>query len=141
MKISELNVGQGNVEVQGVVGEVGEIRTFNKFGRELKVANAVLRDDSGSIRLSLWNEDADRFKEGDEVKIINGYVNEFQGEKQLTSGKFGSMEKVGEGSSGQTELSGESEPEGSSSEPVGEEPMQEEPAENMGEETKESSDF
>ena len=28
------------------------------------------------------------------IKVVNGYVNEFQGEKQLTSGKFGSLEKV-----------------------------------------------
>lgn len=97
VNISELNAGQGNVDVEGTVNEVGEKRTFNKFGKELTVVNAMLKDDSGSIKLSLWNEDADRFKEGDKIKIINGYVTEFQGEKQLTSGKFGRIEKAGEG--------------------------------------------
>lgn len=99
MKISELNVGQGNVEVEGVLSEIGETRTFNKFGRDLSVANGMLKDDSGSIKMSLWNDDVTRFKDGDTIKVINGFVNEFQGEKQLTSGKFGSLEKVGEGSS------------------------------------------
>jgi len=97
MKISELNVGQGNVDVEGVLKEIGEKRSFNKFGRELVVANAVLEDDSGFIKLSLWNEDVERFEEGDRVRIVNGYVNEFQGEKQLTSGKYGKIEKIGEG--------------------------------------------
>jgi replication factor A1 len=94
MKISELNIGQGNVSVEGTVKEIGETRTFNKFGREISVANAILKDDSGSIKLTLWNNDIKRFKDGDKIKITNGYVNEFQGEKQLTSGKFGSMEKL-----------------------------------------------
>ena len=97
MTISELNPGQGNVDVEGTIIEIGEPRTFNKFGRELKVANAILKDDSGTIKLSLWNDDAEKYKEGDKIKITNGYVNEFQGEKQLTSGKFGQIEKVGEG--------------------------------------------
>ena len=97
MTISELNAGQGNVNVEGAITEVGEGRTFSKFGREMTVANAILQDDSGSIKLTLWNEDASKYKEGDKVKITNGYVNEFQGEKQLTSGKFGQIEKAGEG--------------------------------------------
>lgn len=94
MKIKELNAGQGNVEVEGTIKEIGETRTFNKFGKDLSVANAILQDDSGSIKLTLWNDDVNRFKDGDKIKVVNGYVNEFQGEKQLTSGKFGSIEKV-----------------------------------------------
>ena len=94
VKISELSSGQGNVNVEGIIKELGEPRVFNKFGKELRVVNAILTDDSGSIKLTLWNNDTNRFGEGDSVKIINGYVNEFQGEKQLTSGKFGKIEKA-----------------------------------------------
>jgi replication factor A1 len=93
-KISELQPQQGNVNVTGVIKEKGELRTFNKYGRELKLTDALLEDDSGSIKLTLWNDDVDKYNEGDKVEIINGYVNEFQGEKQLTSGKFGQMKKV-----------------------------------------------
>jgi len=92
MKISELKPGQGNIDIIGVIKEVGEERTFNKYGRELRVSNAVIEDESGSIKLTLWNEDCGKFKEGDKVHIINGYVSEFQGEMQLTSGKFGKIE-------------------------------------------------
>jgi len=94
MKISELRINQGSVEVTGVISEVGETRVFSKFGKDLKVANSILTDDSGSIKLTLWNDDVARFSNGDKIKIINGYVGEYQGEKQLTSGKFGRMEKV-----------------------------------------------
>lgn len=94
MKISELNAGQGNVNIEGVITEIGEKRSINKFGKTLFVTNGVLQDDSGSIKLTLWNDDASRFKQGDRIKITNGYVGEFQGEKQITSGKFGTIEKV-----------------------------------------------
>jgi len=103
MKISELNSGQGNVEVQGTIKDIGDVRIFNKYGRELKVANAILSDDSGSIKLTLWNDDVTRFKDGDIIKVSNGYVGEFQGEKQLTSGKFGRIEKISEGISSNEE--------------------------------------
>lgn len=99
MKISELTIGQGNVEVEGTITEIGETKTFNKFGRDLSVANAMLKNESGSIKLTLWNDDVSRFKDGDKLKVVNGYVNEFQGEKQLTSGKYGQLEKVEGGSS------------------------------------------
>ena len=94
MNIAELQVKQGNVEVVGKIIEKAEPREFDKFGKKGKVANAKLQDDSGAITLTLWNEQADEFNVGDTVKVSNGFVNEWQGEKQLTAGKFGKLEKV-----------------------------------------------
>ena len=94
MKINELKVRQGNVEVEGEITQKEEARSFNKFGKEGKVCNATLKDDSGEIKLTLWNEQVDQFNVKDKIKITNGYVNEFQGEKQLTSGRFGKIEKI-----------------------------------------------
>jgi len=134
MKISELNIGQGNVEIEGTISEIGETKTFNKFGKDLSVANAILKDDSGSIKLTLWNDDVSRFKDGDKLKVINGYVNEFQGEKQLTSGKFGSLEKV-EGGSETSDSTQSEEP----TDTKAEDPT-DEPAEEMLEETTEDAE-
>jgi len=97
MKISELQIRQGNADIEGTIKEINEPRSFSKFGRQLRVADAILEDESGTIKLSLWNDDVDKFKVGDKVRIVNGYVNEFQGEKQLTAGRYGKMEKIGEG--------------------------------------------
>ena len=93
-KIKELQSGQCSVEVEAVIKEIEEPKSFNKYGRELRLRNAVIEDDSGFVKLTLWNEDVDKYAVGEKVKITNGYVNEFQGEKQLTSGKFGKIEKV-----------------------------------------------
>jgi replication factor A1 len=95
MKISELKVGQGKVEVEATIVSVGETRVYNKFGKELKVAEAVISDGSGEIKLSLWNEDIEKASAGKTVKISNGYVSEFKGEKQLSAGKFGKLEVLG----------------------------------------------
>ena len=97
MELKELQTGQGDVEVEVTIKELEEAREFNKFGRDLKVRNAVIEDSSGSMKLTLWNDDVNKYKVGDKIKVSKGYVNEFQGEKQLTSGKFGTIEKVGEG--------------------------------------------
>jgi ssDNA-binding replication factor A large subunit len=44
--------------------------------------------------LSLWNEDAEKLSVGDKVKVSNGYVGEFRGSPQLSSGKYGKIEKL-----------------------------------------------
>ena len=94
MQISELQARQGKVEVAGKIIEKSEPREFEKFGKQGKVANAKLQDTSGVITLTLWNEQVDQFQVGDNVKVSNGFVNEWQGEMQLTAGKFGTLEKI-----------------------------------------------
>ncbi len=94
MNISELQAGQGKVDVTGQVTEIGEVRTFNKFGKDGRVANAKIKDESGEMTLTLWNEQVDQVQVGSKVKITNGYVSEYKGEKQLSTGKFGKLEVV-----------------------------------------------
>ncbi len=94
MPIADLQPRQGKVEVEAEVVDKGEIREFNKFGKAGRVCNAKIKDDSGEIALTLWNEQIDQVNVGDKIKITNGYVNEWQGEKQLTTGKFGNLEIV-----------------------------------------------
>jgi len=94
MKIGELKPGTGSVTLEATISKMDETREIQKYGRTLRVANATLEDDSGSITLVLWNEAIDKVKEGDKIKIENGYVNEWQGKAQLTLGKFGKMEVI-----------------------------------------------
>jgi len=103
MKISELKAGQGKVDVEGIIKSKAEPRAFNKFGKDLRVANAVLSNDSGEIAMSLWNDDVDKVNVGDRVRVTNGYVSEFNGIKQLTSGKYGKLDIVGDEKSGDNE--------------------------------------
>lgn len=94
MEIKDLQAGQGKVDMIVEVTEVQEPREFNKFGKTGKVANAKAKDATGEITLTLWNEQVDLVKAGTKVHIINGYVSEYKGEKQLGTGKFGRLEVV-----------------------------------------------
>jgi len=94
MKISDLKAGTGNVNVSGEISEKEDAReVITKFGKKLRVASAKLKDDSGEIVLSLWNDDADGFAVGDKVKVENGWVSEFKNTPQLSAGKFGKITK------------------------------------------------
>jgi len=96
MKISEIQARQGRIEVEGKITDLGEIREYNKNGGTLRVCDAKFEDDSGEIKLTLWNDEIDKVKVGDKVKISNGYCGEYQGEKQLSAGKFGKLEVINE---------------------------------------------
>lgn len=96
MEIKDLQVRQGNVDIELDIVDVGEAREFEKFGRTGKVATAIAKDETGDIKFTLWNDDIEKVKAGDKVKLTNGYVSEWQGEKQLTTGKFGKLEVIGE---------------------------------------------
>ena len=95
MQIKDLKPKMGNVDVVVDIIDVGIPREFQKFGKPGRVATAIAKDETGDVKLSLWNEDIDKFKAGDKVHISNGYVNEWQGELQLTTGRMGKMEVVG----------------------------------------------
>ncbi len=94
MKISELQPGTANVSLQAEVVSIESPREINKMGRVLRVANALLRDDSGTITLVLWNENIDKVQEGSVVRIENGYVNTWQNQPQLTLGRFGKISVI-----------------------------------------------
>jgi replication factor A1 len=95
MKISELKAGVGNVVVEGEISSKEEPRdVITKFGKKMRVANAILKDDSGEISLSLWNEDADLYSQGDKIRVENGWVSEYKGNLQLSAGRFGKIVKI-----------------------------------------------
>lgn len=109
MKISELKSGEGKVDVIVSVKSKETPRSMIKFGKELSVCNAVVEDDSGKIKMTLWNDDIVKVGQGDKIHITNGYVSEFQGEKQLTAGKFGKIEVLEKGEGGEVGESADSE--------------------------------
>ena len=64
--------------VQGRVSEIGELKEFEREdGTENVVANLRLKDETGSIRLTLWGEQAYVIEDLDidsEIQIINAYA-------------------------------------------------------------------
>ncbi len=91
--IKDLNDGMKRVSVEAKVVEKGDPREVkSKYKDETyRIVDAVIADETGSIKLTLWNEQIDQVNVGDNVKIDNGYVTSFKGEIQLNVGKFGTM--------------------------------------------------
>jgi hypothetical protein len=77
LKINKVLAGMRNVETIGKVLQKYEIREFNSNGREGKVANFLMGDETGVMRVVLWNNQADllnTLQEGSIVKIASAYA-------------------------------------------------------------------
>lgn len=92
MKINELKANSGNIDIVGEVISKEEPRVFEKFGKQGRVCSAQIKDETGEIKLSLWNDDIGRVNVGDKIHLQNGWCSEFKQEKQLSAGKFGKLE-------------------------------------------------
>ena len=56
-----------------------------------KVSTATIADETGKIKLTLWNEQIDQVNVNNTVKIQNGYITSFRGEIQLNIGRYGTL--------------------------------------------------
>ena len=82
------------INVMGIIEEkLQPRRVTTKFG-EKAVVDAKIRDQSGTIKITLWEDSVDLVENGDFVKVDNAYINEYNGTKSLNLGKFGNIEKV-----------------------------------------------
>jgi len=96
VKISEVRPGVGNVTIEGEIVAKEEPRdVVSKFGKRLRVCSATIQDDSGSMTLSLWNDDIEKVNVGDKVQIENGWVTEFKQQPQISAGKNGKITIMG----------------------------------------------
>lgn len=93
MKIKELRDKMRNVTVEGKVMEKSDAReVLSRFKDETyKVASTIIGDETGTIKMPLWNEQIDKVNVDNIVKVENGYVSSFKGEIQLNVGKFGKL--------------------------------------------------
>ncbi|TMI67863.1 DNA-binding protein [Candidatus Bathyarchaeota archaeon] len=91
MRIGELKPGMKRVDVKGKIVEVETPRDVQtKFGPG-QVATATLQDDSGSVKVTLWNENISKVNVNDTIAIENGYVDSFRGQLQLNVGRYGKI--------------------------------------------------
>ena len=92
-KVGDLNETMGSVNVAAQATQVGEEREFvRRDGTEGKVVSVLLEDDTGTVRLSLWDDDVDRAKEiesGSIIVVENGYTRSGYGGIDLNVGRNG----------------------------------------------------
>jgi len=98
VKVGELTPSSRAVNVAVKVVSKGEVRSTTG-GRDYsahRVVDALVGDETGCVYLNLWDDNIDKVKEGDVLKIKNGYVNLFRGNIRLNIGRYGSFEVVAE---------------------------------------------
>jgi len=91
LKIKDLRNGMKNVSIEAKVIEKSEPReVLSRFKDETyKVATAIIADETGTIKLTLWNDQIGQVKINDKVKVEKGYITSFKGEIQLNIGRYG----------------------------------------------------
>jgi ssDNA-binding replication factor A large subunit len=93
LEIRDLRDGMRRVDAEGEIMEISDPRTVNlRTGGEAKVADCTLKDSTGSIKLSLWDDQIDAVRQGAKVRVTNGYTNSFRGEVRLNVGRYGKLE-------------------------------------------------
>jgi ssDNA-binding replication factor A large subunit len=76
------------------VTEKGPEREFSSGGRLGRVCTAKIKDATGTMDLTLWNNDVDLVEKGDALKLTDGWCKEWNGNLQASTGKSGKIEKL-----------------------------------------------
>lgn len=91
-QIKDLRVGMRHVNLNARVLEKPEPTcVFTRFGNNAVVANALIGDSTGTIKLCLWNDQIDCISVGDTIQIKDARAFAFKGEKQLRVGIKGTV--------------------------------------------------
>jgi len=94
-KIKDLTPTHKQVSLTAKVLNVSEAKEIpSRFGPARKVAEATIGDDSGTVVLSLWQDQIGTISANDVISIENGYVSLVRGHIRLNVGKYGKIEKV-----------------------------------------------
>lgn len=89
--IQDIRNGQQRIIVEGCVEDISNTRTVKsrKTGEDLKVADATISDETGSIKLVLWNNQIPQVKPNTSIRIEEGFAQSYKDELQLSIGKWG----------------------------------------------------
>ena len=91
-KIEHLKPGMKHVNLKAKVLEIPKPKmVYTKWGTEAYISNALIGDETGTIRISLWNQQIDKVSEGDVIKIENFKVSSYRGAPQLRMARSGKI--------------------------------------------------
>lgn len=90
MLVQDLKAGMKHVNVKAQVIEIPKpSQVHTQFGNTVMMVNVLIGDDTGKIKLCLWEGQINSISKGVQVEIRNAQVYAFRGERQLRLGKKG----------------------------------------------------
>lgn len=100
LKLGNVVEGMKRVEVVGRIFKITDVKEFERAGGKGKVVNLYIGDETGYVRLPLWDKQVEcvgqgKIRVGDVVRIVRAAarLNAF-GELELRLGKYGNLTKV-----------------------------------------------
>jgi replication factor A1 len=102
-KVGELTPASRAVNVLAKVVSKSEIRNIaaGRDGAPHRVCDALVGDETGSVYLTLWDDNIEKVNDGDTVNVGNGYVTLFRGNMRLNIGRYGTLEVAKEALAGE----------------------------------------
>lgn len=104
LKIANIVPDMRNVDVVARVAGVFDVREFEKNGKKGKVSSLILSDDTGTIRLPLWNDEVNlvsslELKQNDTIEVTGAWAKKdnYKGGAELRLGKRGKIKIVEHG--------------------------------------------
>jgi replication factor A1 len=103
VKVGELTPASRAVNVKAKVVSKSEIRNIaaGRDGAPHNVCDALVGDETGSVYLTLWDDNIEKISEGDTISVGNGYVTLFRGNMRLNVGRYGTIEVAKEALEGE----------------------------------------
>jgi len=89
MNINQIKPKSPVDSVMGCITALDETREVR--GGSLRIRTATIIDATGECQVTLWNDDCEKVKLKDIIKITQGWAGEYQGKIQLSAGKFGTL--------------------------------------------------
>jgi len=93
--VQELRHGMKKVNIKAQVIETPTPSLIHTpYGNSATVATFWIADETGKVKLCLWNEQATSVALGDTIQVKNASVSTYKGQRQLRLGKSGSVNVV-----------------------------------------------
>jgi len=96
IKIADLKPESRKVNLLVKVIGVDEPRDIETRYGSKHLAEATIADDSGSLIMTLWEEQVGTIEKGDVLQIENAYISLVRGTMRLNLGRYGKMHKLDE---------------------------------------------
>ncbi|MFQ5837678.1 MAG: single-stranded DNA-binding protein [Thermoplasmata archaeon] len=97
VKVDDLSPASKRVNILVKVLDIGEKREVpSRMGGARLLAEARVGDETGTVLMTLWQDQIEQVSPGDVLLIDNGFMSLVRGHLRLNVGKYGSMAIVEE---------------------------------------------
>ena len=96
--VSELKPFMKNLNLKFKVVEIEESKEVpSKYDKNMhKVADAIIGDETGIVRMTLWDDDIQKLESGKTYQLTNGKTSLFKRHMRVSRGKEGVIEEITE---------------------------------------------